>query len=83
MIYTESKILREPRVLTSWFDTWEADARTKHPDGEIDPLRTCCDYTNLEAVKIPPERPRGTEGVNLPLLRIYIFRHKITGQPMG
>lgn len=71
-------ILREPRFLTGWLNTWEADARTTHPDGEIDPLWTYCGYTSLEAVKTALHRLRTTEGVNLPRLTTYSFRHKVT-----
>ncbi len=48
------------------------------PGSEIDPLWTYCGYTSLEAVKTALDRQMAIEGVNLPRLTIYSFRHKVT-----
>jgi hypothetical protein len=63
--------VREARVLRYWLDLWEKEGLGTY-GGRY------CGYTTLEGVKTALQALRDREGVNLPLLSSYSFRHKVT-----
>lgn len=63
--------VREARVLRGWLDKWETAGLDAY-GGRY------CGYETIEGVKTALQALRVRDGVNLPLISTYSFRHKVT-----